>query len=85
MKKISKTEAEKEIEKFFSDIKSKTQTEIKKIKKFAMRNSVKLGEKKKLFCKKCFAVYKNPRIRIKDKKKIITCGNCGSVGRWKIK
>ncbi|MFA4952627.1 MAG: hypothetical protein WC584_00215 [Candidatus Pacearchaeota archaeon] len=83
-KKLSKTEALKEIENFFKDIQGKTPKEIKKIKKLAMSYNIPLKEKRKLFCKKCFAIYKNPKIRIKNKMKSVTCENCGNVGRWKI-
>ena len=85
MKKISKTEAKKQIHEFFFNSKDKTPKKIKKIKKLAMNQSIPLGELKKTFCKKCFCVYKNPKIRIKNKIKIIICGNCGYVGRWKLK
>ncbi len=84
MKKLSKTEAQKEIEEFFKDIENKTPKEIKKIKRLAMRHNIKLGDKRKLFCKKCFMPYKNSSIRIKNDMISITCENCGYVGRWKI-
>lgn len=84
MKKLSKTEVEEEVKHFFEDIKSKSQREVKKIKKLAMRNSIKLKDKRKLFCKKCFKPYKNPKTRIKKGFKIIICENCGNRSRWKI-
>ncbi len=85
MKKLSKTEAQKKIDEFFADIKNKTPKEIKKIKRFAMRHNLPLGEKRKLFCKKCFHPYKEPSIRIKNDVLSITCENCGHVSRWKVK
>jgi RNase P subunit RPR2 len=84
MKKISKTEAKKKIEDFFKDIKNKSSKEIKKIKKLAMSKKVPLKEKRKLFCKKCFSVYKNPEIRIRNKIKSVKCKNCNYISRWKI-
>ena len=84
-KKISKSEAKKQIQEFFSNIKNKNPNEVKKIKKVAMSQNIKLGEKRKLFCKKCLIPYKNPRIRIKNKTKIITCKNCKHVSRFKLK
>ena len=84
MKKLSKTEAEKQIEEFFSDITSKTPEEIKKIKRLAMRHSIRLGEKRKFFCKKCLNSYKEPSIRIKNDLLSITCEHCNHVSRWKI-
>lgn len=85
MKKISKTEMKKDIEEFFLYIKNKNPEEVKKIKKLAMRHNIKLGKKKRLFCKKCFEPYKNPKIRIKNGIKIMECKNCGHVSREKIK
>ncbi len=84
MKKISKTEAKKQIDSFFKDIKNKTPKQIKKIKRFAMSKNIPLKEKRKLFCKKCFSSYKRPKIRIKNQMKIITCKNCNYISRWKI-
>ena len=84
-KKFSKKEAEKEIENFFKGNKDKSPKEVKKIKKLAMSYNLPLKEKRKLFCKKCFAVYKNPKIRIGNKIKSVICENCGKVGRWKIR
>ena len=84
MKKLSKTEARKEIEEFFKDVKNKSPKEIKKIKKFAMKNSIKLGDKRKKFCKKCFSG-KLKVIGVKNKIKRVRCGECGYVMKWKIK
>lgn len=84
MKKLTKQEAEKEIKLFFENIKNKSQKEIKKTKRLAMRYNIKLGKKRKLFCKKCFS----PRLkvkRIKNKIKIIQCQECGKISRWKLK
>lgn len=84
-KKVSKKEAEKKINEFFSELNKKDPKEIKKIKRFSMKNKVLLKENKKLFCKKCFHQYKNPKIRIKNKLKTIVCENCNYISRWKIK
>ena len=84
MEKLSKTEAKKQIQEFFSNIKDKTPTEIKKIKKLAMRYNISLGKLRKKFCKKCFSPYRNPKIRIKNKIKSVTCENCDYISRWKI-
>ncbi len=83
MKKLSKTEAKKKIQEFFSDIKNKSPVEVKKIKKLAMRHNIKLGKLRKKFCKKCFS----PELKvigIKNKIKRVICENCGYVSRWKI-
>ncbi len=85
MKKLSKTEAKTQIEKFFKNVKNKTPKEIKKIKKLAMRYNLPLKEKRKLFCKKCSSPYSGKeKIRIKKGIKSVVCGNCGYENRWKI-
>ncbi|MDE1848547.1 MAG: hypothetical protein KGH55_00760 [Nanoarchaeota archaeon] len=86
MKKLSKKETEKKIEEFFSDIKIHTPLSIKKIRKTAMNYKVNLGEKRKLFCKKCFLPYGGKeKVRINRGRKSVTCNNCGYIARWKIK
>ena len=82
--KLSKQKINIKIQKFFKDIKNKNQKEIKKIKKLAMSKNILLKEKRKLFCKKCFAPYQNPKIRIKNKIKSVTCEECGYVARWNL-
>jgi len=84
-KKISKTEAHKQIQEFFSNIQEKSPKEIKKIKKLAMARNIALKELRKKFCKKCFTPYKTPTIKIKNKIKSTTCKKCGYIARWKIK
>ncbi len=85
MRKLSKSEAKKEIKEFFADIENKSPKEIKKIKKLAMKYNITLGNLRKNFCKKCFSPYRNPKIRIKNKIKRVVCENCGHVSRWKVK
>jgi len=84
MKKLSKSEAAKQVEEFFSNIKDKTPKEVKKIKRLAANSNIRLREKRKLFCKKCLEPYKNPKVRINKGIKSVECGNCGYVARWKI-
>lgn len=85
MKKISKTDAQKEINDFFEKIKKKSPREIRKIKKLAMSYNIPLKEKRKLFCKFCLTPFSGKeKIRIKNKNKIITCDNCKKISRWKL-
>ena len=82
--KLTKQEAGKEIEKFFKEINKKTGKEIKKIRRLAMSHSIKLGEKRKKFCKKCFST----KLKVKSIKrgiKTVECKKCGSLFRWQIK
>ena len=84
MKKLSKTEAEKQIADFFKDTENKSAKDVKKIKRLAMSHNIQLKELRKKFCKKCYSPLKG-KIRIKNKKKVIICENCGSTSRWKMK
>ena len=84
-KKISKTQANEQIHTFFCDIRHKKSGDIKKIKKLAMSHNIKLGDKRKLFCKKCLMPYVNSDIKIKNGFLTITCKNCNHKNRWKIK
>jgi RNase P subunit RPR2 len=83
-KEISKTEARKRIESFFLNLNQKSSKKTKQIKNLAMRNKISLRGYKKLFCKKCLIPYSFPKIRIKNKMKIIGCRNCGFVSRYKF-
>lgn len=83
MKKLTKTETEKEIKNFF--YRKLSPEEIKKIKRLAMKHNIKLGSLRKKFCKKCYSIFENSEIRIKNGKRIIKCKNCGFASRWKIK
>lgn len=84
-KSLSKSEASNQIENFFSEIKFKSQKDIKKIKKLASSYKIPLKDNRKTFCKKCLSAYISPKIRIKNGKKIIECENCASLSRWELK
>ena len=84
MKKLSKSEAEKEIKEFFKNIQNKSPKEIKQIKRLAMKHNIKLGSLRKKFCKKCFS----PKLKIKgikNKIKTVECRNCRQISRWRVK
>ncbi|MBI3623152.1 hypothetical protein HY212_03685 [Candidatus Pacearchaeota archaeon] len=83
-KSLSKTEVDKIVEEFFKEIKSKNPKDVKKIKRLSMSYKIKLGEKRKDFCKKCLMPYVNSKIRINGKNKIIICDSCGNISRWKM-
>lgn len=82
MKEISKTEAKEKIEKFFEKINNKSREEIKKIKKLASHYHIRLGEKRKLFCKYCSSTKLKTR-KISRNRKTVEC-ECGRLMRWKI-
>lgn len=83
MKEMSRTEAREKIEEFFNNIKSKNKEEIKKMKNLASHNHIRLGEKRRLFCKHCFSTKLKVR---KIAKEQITkeCLGCGKRMRWRI-
>lgn len=72
------------IDKFFENIEEKTKEEVKKIKKLAMSNNIRLTEKRKKFCKHCYS----PKLKVKKiegLRKTIECRECGKISRWRIK
>ncbi len=81
---LSKKETKEKIDSFFENLEDKSAKEVKKIKRLAMNKNISLKEKRKLFCRKCFTIYKNPKIRIRNKVKSVKCENCGAISRWKL-
>ena len=78
---MKKQEVQKEIDNFF---KSKHKSsEVKKIKKLAMKNLIKLGNYRKKFCKKCYSMDIRTK-SIKKGGKSVRCEDCGCVARYKI-
>jgi len=49
-----------------------------------MRYNLKLGEKRKLFCKKCFGPKLKVKV-IKNKIKTTECQQCKNISRWKLR
>lgn len=81
--KVNKPEVKKKIEEFFKQ-KDFTPEQLKKIKRLAMKFKMKLGEKRKFFCKKCF----NPlagKLRVSKTHKTIECKFCGFKNKVRIK
>ena len=81
-KKGNKTEAKEKIDSFFKK-KSFTAEEVRKIKRLAMKFNIKLGEKRKKFCKKCLNKLKG-KTRITKSYKTTECEVCGYGNRVKI-
>jgi len=78
---ISKTETKEKIEQFFS--KPFTPEQLRKIKRLAMKFNLKLGNKRKLFCRKCL----NPlagKLSITKTHKTIICRFCGFRNKVRI-
>lgn len=85
--KVKKEEARRKIDNFFFDLNDKSPKQVKKIKRLTMHHNIKLGGKRKKFCKKCYAMFNsdNIKVRIKNKMKVVKCLKCGKVSRWKIR
>ena len=77
-----KQEVEKQIKEFFKT--KHKPAEVKKIKRIAMRNLIKLGENRKKFCKKCYSMDLRDK-SIKNKLKTVECRDCKYISRYKIK
>ena len=82
---MPKTEVKEKLKRFFENINSKEANDVRKIKRAVMGQNIALGKNRRLFCKKCLAPYRNPKVRIKKGIKSTTCERCGYVSRWRIK
>lgn len=82
--KSSKKDVEKKIEDFFKNIKNKDSESIRKIKRLAMHYHIRLKDKRKKFCQKCFSTSLRTK-KIKNRMKLVECENCKKIYRWKVK
>ena len=82
-KTLSRTEAENKINEFFDDINEKDTKGLKKIKRLSMSYKIKLGNKRKLFCKKCLNALKG-KTRINKKFKSVICKFCNYKNKFKL-
>ena len=83
MKKLSKSGAKEKIDEFFERERFKPE-EAKKIKRLGMKFKIKLGDKKKRFCKKCFSDLRDGKVRIDKGYKIVEC-KCGYKNNWRLR
>ena len=80
--KLSKKEAQKKIDSFFRKS-NFTSEQLRKIKRLAMKFSIKLGKYRRLFCKSCL----NPlagKIRVFKSYKTVECKHCSYKNKVKI-
>ena len=82
--KLTKKEAYKKVDDLFKQGNFKP-WQVKKIKRLAMKYNLKLGDRKKKFCEKCFSDLEKGKVRIKKQFKTAECLKCGHKNRWKIK
>jgi len=80
--KLSKKEAQEKINEFFKR-KDFTAEEVRKIKRLAMKFNIKLGMRRKKFCKKCFSQLRG-KARVTKFYKTIECEKCGYNNRHKL-
>ncbi|MCU0642216.1 MAG: hypothetical protein MUF61_01385 [archaeon] len=81
-KEMDKTEAKERIERFFQRDDFKPD-ELKKVIRIAMKFKIKLGSKRKLFCKKCLNKLAG-RLSISKTHKTIECASCGFRNKVRI-
>jgi RNase P subunit RPR2 len=81
-KEMTKAEAMRQIEEFFSrrDFSSE---EMIKIKRLSMKFRIRLGDRRRNFCKKCLSKLSG-KTRITKSYKTVECKNCGCINRSKI-
>ena len=81
--RLIKKEDEEKINDFFKKDNFDSE-EMKKIKKLAMKFNIKLGERRKNFCKKCLSKLEG-KIIIGRERKMVTCKNCGFKNRFRVR
>lgn len=81
-KEMNKTEAKAKIEKFFSN-QDFSPEQLRKIKNLAMKFNIKLGDKRKLFCKKCLSPLAG-RLTITKTHKTVECSECKFRNKLRI-
>ncbi|MBI2631909.1 hypothetical protein HYW75_02815 [Candidatus Pacearchaeota archaeon] len=81
-KRMSKSEAEKQIEIFFART-NYNSDQIRKIKRLAMKFNIKLGNYRRLYCKKCLSQLRG-KIRITKTHKTIECEKCEFRNKLKM-
>lgn len=57
---------------------------IKLAKKIGMRYNLRLGERKRLFCKHCFTMFKKSKTRTKNGFLLRACRHCGKTTRLPV-
>jgi len=79
---LTKKEALEKIEEFFKR-KEFDAKEARKVKRLAMKFNIKLGEKRKKFCKRCLSKL-GGKTRVSRVYKSIKCANCKYRNRFKL-
>ena len=83
--KLSKKEASEKVENFFKQKSELDPKQVKKIRRLAMKFKIKLGDRRKRFCRNCYSdLRKHGKVRLKKDLKNVECLNCGTRHRWKI-
>jgi RNase P subunit RPR2 len=83
MAELTRKEVQEKIDYFFKNLDGKSASDIKKIKKTAMKFNIRLGDLRKRFCKKCL----NTGLKVKGIKKGVKsaeCSECRNLMRWKV-
>lgn len=81
-KSMSKTQVREKIDEFFQQ-RDFTPEQLKKVKRIAMKFNIKLGDYRKMFCKRCLHPLKG-RLSVTKTHKTIVCKNCGFRNKIRI-
>jgi RNase P subunit RPR2 len=79
---MSKSEAKELISEFFQR-EAFSSEEVRKIKRIAMKFNIKIGNYRRLFCKKCLSKL-GGKLRVGKIHKTVECGICGHKNRHKL-
>lgn len=79
---MGKEDVKREADEFFKD--KHDAEEVRKMRITAMGSQVKLGEKRKLFCKRCNSMELKV-LGVKRGIKRVRCTKCDSISRWRVK
>jgi RNase P subunit RPR2 len=79
---LSKTQVQEKIDEFFKR-KDFTPSEVKKIRRLAMKHKIKLGVLRKKFCKKCLSQLKG-KTRLTNTHKTIICNSCNHNNKFRL-
>ena len=81
-KELSKKEAERKINEFFSSSDFSSQ-ETKKIIRLANKHRIRLKENRRLFCKSCLSPLRG-KVRISKTHKTVLCSSCRKTNKFRI-
>jgi RNase P subunit RPR2 len=79
---LTKANAKEEVESFFKKTDYSSE-DVRKIKRIAMKEGIKLQEKRQQFCKKCLSKLKG-KIRVSKTHKTTQCDKCKKINKFRF-